>query len=315
MKPPCQPPSLGEQEKRSVKDHSPQNWGFGGEKTFDFHSVTLDATGKQTTRKPGSATYFSEDLGNGIVLDMVRIPGGSFKMGAVKGEEEASDDEFPQHSVTVKEFWMGKFVVTQEQWKTIALLPKIKINLNADPSKFKGGNLPVEKVSWDDAKEFCDRLSKKTTRKTFDLPTEAQWEHACRAGTTTPFHFGETITTNVANFNGDYTYGKASKGTYRKTTMPVDSFDPNAFGLYNMHGNVWEWCLDPCHSNDDGAPKDDRVWDAFNDSRSNLQLLRGGSWGFNPGLCRSANRSYSVPASQFNLIGFRVVCLSSRGPS
>jgi formylglycine-generating enzyme required for sulfatase activity len=129
---------------------------------------------------------------------MVKIPGGTFKMGAVNGEEGASSDEFPQHKVTVKDFWMAKFVVTQEQWKTIALLPKINTDLKADPSHFKGKNFPVERVSWHQAKEFCDRLSKKTG-KTFDLPTEAQWEYACRARTTTPFHFGPTITTDGAN--------------------------------------------------------------------------------------------------------------------
>ena len=309
-----QPPSLGEQENRSVQDHSPQNWGFGGEKTFAFHSVTLDSTGKQTARKSGNATYFSEDLGNGITLDMVKIPGGSFQMGAVKGEEGASSDEFPQHTVTVKEFWMGKFVVTQEQWKTIALLPQIKTVLKESPAYFKGANLPIEQVFWHEAKEFCDRLSK-ITKRTFDLPTEAQWEYACRAGTTTPFHSGETITTSVANFDGDYTYGKALKGTYRKTTIAVDSFDPNAFGLCNMHGNVWEWCLDPWHSNYNDAPKDDRVWDASNDSGSKLRLIRGGSWSVSPGLCRSAFRGGSGPARQYYDVGFRVVCLSSRGPS
>jgi len=276
--------------------------------------VTLDSTGKQTARKSGNATYFSEDLGNGITLDMVKIPGGSFQMGAVKGEEGASSDEFPQHPVTVKEFWMGKFVVTQEQWKTIALLPQIRTVLKESPAHFKGPNLPVESISWDEAKEFCDWLSKKTG-KIFDLPTEAQWEYACRAGTTTPFHFGETITTDGASFDGSSTYGKASKGIYRKKTIAVDSFDPNAFGLYNMHGNVWEWCLDPGHSNYDGAPKDDRVWDAFNDSGSNLQLMRGGSWSNYPCDCRSAVRGYNVPANQHRNVGFRVVCLSSRGPS
>jgi len=309
-----QPPSLGEQEKRSVKDHSPQSWGFGGEKTFDFHSVTLNATGKQTARKPGNATYFREDLGNGITLDMGKIPGGSFKMGAVKGEEGASSDEFPQHLVTVKEFWMGKFVVTQEQWKTIALLPQIRTVLKESPAHFKGPNLPVESISWDEAKEFCDRLSKKTG-KIFGLPTEAQWEYACRAGTTTPFHFGETIATNVANFNGDYTYGKALKSTYRAKTIAVDSFDPNAFGLHNMHGNVWEWCLDSWYSHYDGAPTDGSVWDASNDSGSKSRLMRGGSWGINPNDCRSAYRVSNDPAIQSYFIGFRVVCLSSQGLS
>jgi formylglycine-generating enzyme required for sulfatase activity len=282
--------------------------------TFDFHSVTLDATGKQTARKPGNATYFPEDLGNGITLDMVKIPGGTFQMGAVKGEEGASDDEFPQNPVTVKDFWMGKFVVTQEQWKTIALLPQIKTVLKESPAHFKGPNLPVESISWYEAKEFCDRLSK-ITKRTFDLPTEAQWEYACRAGTTTPFHSGETITTSVANFDGDYTYGKALKGTYRKTTIAADSFDPNAFGLYNMHGNVWEWCLDPWHENYNDTPKDDRVWDASNDSGSKLRLVRGGSWPDSPGYCRSAVRLNYDPALQDFSIGFRVVCLSSRGPS
>ena len=147
-----QPPSLGEQEKRSVQDHSPQNWGFGGEKTFAFYSVILDATGKQTARKSGNATYFSEDLGNGITLDMVKIPGSMFRMGATKTifldseEEGSSDNEFPQHSVTVKEFCMGKFAITQAQWKSIAILPKVNIDLDLDPSNFKGENLPVEEV-------------------------------------------------------------------------------------------------------------------------------------------------------------------------
>ncbi len=291
--------------------------------TFAFEVVTVDVTGKEIGRKPGSATYFKEDWGDGVTLDMVKIPGGSFKMGAAKKgflgskEEGASDDEFPQHEVTVKEFWMGKFAVTQAQWKKIASLDQVNIELNSEPSNFKGANLPVERVSWYEAKEFCDRLSRlsEKTGKTYDLPTEAQWEYACRAGTTTPFHFGETITTDLANFNGGYTYGKASKGKYRATTIAVDSFDPNAFGLYNMHGNVWEWCLDPWHDNYEKAPSDDRVWDASNDSGSKLRLIRGGSWNYNPGNCRSANRDNYGPAFQNYSMGFRVVCLSPRGLS
>jgi formylglycine-generating enzyme required for sulfatase activity len=275
--------------------------------TFNFHSVTLDATGKQIARQPGTATYFTEDLGNGITLDMVQIPGGTFKMGSSEGEKMASDDEFPQHTVTVKEFWMGKFAITQEQWKTIARQPQIKTDLKEDPSNFKGAKLPIEQVTWQQAKEFCDRLSKKTGR-TFDLPTEAQWEYACRAGTTTPFHFGPTITTDVANFDGNSTYAKASKGTYRKETIVVDSFDPNAFGLYNMHGNVWEWCLDDWHGNYEGAPSDDRAWtNASNDSGSNSKVVRGGSWIDDPRYCRSASRYYIRSGNLSGDIGFRVI--------
>jgi formylglycine-generating enzyme required for sulfatase activity/uncharacterized caspase-like protein len=301
--------------------------------TFAFEVVTVDVTGQEIARKPGSATYFREDWGDGVTLDMVKIPGGSFKMGAAKKgflgskEERASDDEFPQHEVNVKEFWMGKFVVTQAQWKKIASLDQVNIELNPDPSYFKGANLPVERVSWHEAKEFCNRLSRlsKKTGKTYDLPTEAQWEYACRARTTTPFHFGETITTDLANFRGtDWEYNgttypgnyvKAPKGAYREKTIAVDSFTPNAFGLYNMHGNVWEWCLDPWHSNYNGAPTHGSVWDASNDSGSKYRLMRGGSWYSHPGGCRSANRNVSDPAFQDGNLGFRVVCLSPRGLS
>ena len=291
--------------------------------TFAFEVVTVDVTGKEIVRKAGSAIYFREDWGDGVTLDMVKIPSGSFKMGAPEegfpGRKEAgtSDDEFPQHKVNVKEFWMGKFAVTQAQWKKIASLDQVNIELDPDPSDFKGANLPVESVSWHQAKEFCDRLSRlsQKTGKTYDLPTEAQWEYACRAGTTTPFHFGETITTNLANFDGGYSYGRASKGKYRRITIAVDSFTPNAFGLYNMHGNVWEWCLDPWHSNYDGAPAHGGVWNASNDSGSGLRLLRGGSWSDLPLNCRSANRHRYVPAGQSLNLGFRIVCSFLRGLS
>ncbi len=277
---------------------------------FTFNSVKLNSKGEIIDRISGKATYFSEDLGNGVMLDMVKIPAGTFKMGASQGEEGASQYEFPQHDVKVSEFWMGRFAVTQAQWKAIALLPKVKIDLKSDPSNFKGEKLPVEQVSWNEAKEFCDRLSKKTG-KIFDLPTEAQWEYACRAGTTTPFHFGETITTDMANFAGNYTtYAEASKGTYRQKTIEVGSFDPNAFGLYNMHGNVWEWCLDPWHENYEGAPKDDRVWDASNDSGS--KILRGGSWFVIPQYCRSAYRVRDTVDPRISYDGFRVVYSSAR---
>jgi formylglycine-generating enzyme required for sulfatase activity len=292
--------------------------------TFSFDIITVDATGQETDRRPGKANYFSENLGNGITLDMVPLQGCMFKMGAAKNgllgrkEEGASDDEFPQHEVMAEGFAIGKFTITQAQWKAIANLPnKVKIDLKADPSYFKGANRPVENVSWDEAIEFCDRLSRKT-QKTYRLPSEAQWEYACRAGTTTPFHFGETITTKLANFRGqdwEYqgqvypgNYAKATLGEFRETTLDVGSFPPNAFGLYDMHGNVWEWCMDTWHGSYDLAPNDGSAWI---DKSSESRLVRGGSWYYSPHYCRSANRYHVDPAIRGSGLGFRVICLPS----
>jgi formylglycine-generating enzyme required for sulfatase activity len=289
-------------------------------RTFSFDIITVDATGRETDRRPGKTNYFSEDLGNGVILDMVQIPSGSFLMGAAKGEEGANDDVYdahPQHSVTVPEFWMGKFAVTQAQWKAIEQLPKVKIDLKVDQWYFKGANRPVERISWHEAIEFCDRLSRKT-QKTYRLPSEAQWEYACRAGTTTPFHFGETITTKLANFRGhdwDYqreiypgNYAKATLGEFRETTVDVGSFPPNAFGLYDMHGNVCEWCMDTGHNSYDRAPNDGSAWI---DKSTENRIARGGSWYVDPHACRSAYRGVYVPTDRFYHLGFRVICLPS----
>jgi formylglycine-generating enzyme required for sulfatase activity len=205
---------------------------------------------------------------------------------------------------------MGKFPVTQAQWQAVASLPKVNIDLKANPSGFKGAKRPVEQVSWNDAVEFCRRLSKATGRE-YRLPSEAEWEYACRAGTTTPFHFGETITTDLANYDGDYTYGSGSKGQYREQTTDVGSFPANAFGLHDMHGNVWEWCQDTRHENYNGAPTDGSAWVDEN-ANQNSMILRGGSWSTNPRVCRSAYRSYSVADLRNYSLGFRVVCAAAR---
>ncbi|MFN6001518.1 MAG: SUMF1/EgtB/PvdO family nonheme iron enzyme [Dolichospermum sp.] len=243
-----------------------------------------------------------------IGLEMVAIPGGTFMMGSPPEELEHQEDESPQHSVTVQPFFMGKYPVTQAQWRFVAQLPQVNKELNPDPSNFKGDNRPVEQVSWEDAVEFCLRLSQYTGR-TYSLPSEAQWEYACRAGTTTPFHFGETITTDLANYNGKYSYGQGPKGVYREETTAVGSFGvANNFGLYDMHGNVWEWCQDHWHSNYEGAPTDGSAW-LSNKEGSNRGLLRGGSWYSNPAdYCRSAFRNYSNLDDSNGLFGFRVVC-------
>jgi formylglycine-generating enzyme required for sulfatase activity/tRNA A-37 threonylcarbamoyl transferase component Bud32 len=274
---------------------------------YKFDVITVNDRGQETKREQGKAKYFKEDLGNGIFLDMVSIPGGSFLMGAPKSEKDSNDDERPQHQVKIPDFYMGKFEVTQAQWKAVAALPKIKKDLKPDPSYFKGEKLPVEQVSWYDAVEFCARLSKQKGKE-YRLPSEAEWEYACRAGTTTPFHFGETISSDLANYDGKSTYRNEAKRKNREKTTEVGSFPPNAFGLYDMHGNVWEWCADKYHKNYQGAPTDGSVW--FSDNDNDYRILRGGSWGNNPVNCRCANRYGNNPDYDYDSYGFRVVCSS-----
>ena len=234
----------------------------------------------------------TEDLSARISLDMVYIPSGKFMMGSPEGTEY--EDEQPQHLVNVSSFYMSKYPITQEQWKEIATETTVNRKLELDPSYFKGDKLPVESISWDDAVEFCDRLSKKADRK-YRLPTEAEWEYACRAGTTTTFHFGETITTDLANFD-----------RFIKQTTPVDSFPANAFGLYDLHGNVWEWCEDDWYENYQDAPNDGSAWRAAPDS--SVKVLRGGAWLYASRKCRSASRGFNTRVSRFFTLGFRVVC-------
>jgi formylglycine-generating enzyme required for sulfatase activity len=279
---------------------------LGSETLPEVQPVAQPATPKPKP-KPATAALqdLREDLGGGIFLDMVAIPGGSFLMGAAQGEKGASDDEFPQHQVSIAPFCMGKFTVTQAQWKAIAKLKKVKCDLKPDPSNFKGADRPVEQVSWDEAIEFCDRLSAKTGKR-YGLPSEAQWEYACRSGTTTPFHFGETISTDVANYDGNYAYGEGEKGVNRKETIVVGSFSPNLFGLYDMHGNVWEWCADPWHDNYKDAPIDGSVWEK-NPSNDSYRLLRGGSCYNLPSNCRSADRFRLDHDNREYFIGFRIL--------
>ncbi|MBD2269158.1 SUMF1/EgtB/PvdO family nonheme iron enzyme [Anabaena sp. FACHB-1391] len=259
-----------------------------------------------TSPNSSSNQSFSQDLGLGVKLEMVYIPGDTFLMGAPKTEEKSLDDERPQHYVEVKPFYMGKYTITQEQWeKVVYSCPPVARELNPRPAYFQGDKLPVEQVSWHDAVEFCARLSQKTGQK-YRLPSEAEWEYACRAGSAKPFAFGDTITTDMVNYDGNFTYGNASKGEYRGRTTPVGTFQPNAFGLCDMHGNVWEWCADTWHGNYHGAPNDGSAW--ISKTNQNARLLRGGSWNSNPGLCRSASRLYNILGYYYGSIGFRVVC-------
>lgn len=267
---------------------------------FSFEVVRVNARGQIVDRQSDSAKYFREDFESGISLDMVAIPGGTFTMGSPSGELERDAYEGPQHQVTVPAFYLGKYPVTQAQWQVI---------MGSNPSNFKGDSLPVETVTWSDAVIFCQKLSKRSGRD-YRLPSEAEWEYACRAGTTTPFHFGETITTDLANYKGTDSilvtgnYGSGPKGKSRSQTTKVGSFLPNSFGLYDMHGNVLEWCLDNIHPDYNGAPADGSAWV---NSTSKSRVQRGGSWSSGPRFCRSAYRIYQDLETYDPSIGFRVV--------
>jgi formylglycine-generating enzyme required for sulfatase activity/uncharacterized caspase-like protein len=301
--------------------------------TVDFETVTVDTQGQVVERSPRQAASVKQDLGNGLGLEMVKIPKGEFLMGTAavdrdtviremtrhgvslaenpekhksqKDEAEGSVSwEIPQHSVKVPEFLLGRLAVTQAQWKQVAGFPRVKLDLNPNPSDFPGAERPVEQVSWDEAVEFCDRLSR-ATQKSYRLPSEAEWEYACRAGTTTPFHVGPTLTADLANCDGTYPYGQAPRSQYRAQTIEGGSFPPNGFGLYDLHGNVWEWCADTWHENYKGAPIDGKVWLGGNPDK---RVVRGGSFVFNSVYCRTANRLCLTAGNQYVSLGFRVAC-------
>ncbi|NES01727.1 MAG: SUMF1/EgtB/PvdO family nonheme iron enzyme [Okeania sp. SIO2F4] len=235
---------------------------------FQHTTPTVNRQGETIRQNTKLAQYFTEILADGINLEMVAIPGGTFTMGSPESEKDSRDRERPQHDVTVPPFFMGKYPITQGQWRAIASRTDLKVDLdlNPDPSDFKElyqgidrWKRPVENVNWYEAVEFCERLSK-LTRKNYRLPSEAEWEYACRAGTTTPFHFGETITGDLANYDASRIYADEPKRQYRKETILVGQFPPNAFRLYDMHGNVWEWCADDWHNNYKNAPTDGIAW-------------------------------------------------------
>jgi formylglycine-generating enzyme required for sulfatase activity len=263
-------------------------------------------------RQPGQAYRYVETLPDQSSLELVAIPGGSFMMGSPEDELEHQNDESPQREVTLAPFLMGRYPITQAQWRAVASLPQVERELNPDPSKFKGDSRPVEQVNWFEAMEFCARLSAHTHR-TYTLPSEAQWEYACRAGTTSPFHFGETITPELANYDGNYTYADGPKGEYRQQTTPVDQFGvANAWGLAEMHGNVWEWCLDHYHDSYAGAPRDGSAWVDAEAEEDKNRIRRGGSWVVNPWSCRCAYRFNCYPDFRFDFNGFRVVSVPPR---
>lgn len=287
--------------------------------------------------RPLQLKAYQDELGQGVAISMLPIPAGSFLMGSPESEPGRFGDEGPQHEVTLGAFWMAQTPITQAQWRTVAGWPKVERDLESDPSRFKGANRPVEQVNWHDAQEFCRRLSQRCGR-TYTLPSEAQWEYTCRAGSTTPFHFfhcGATLTPDLANCSGS-------------ETTDVAQFPANDWGLHDMHGNVWEWCQDEWHGNYEGAPNDGSAWEdgglgesqgcsaagrgtttprsaarpsattstrttatatSVSASVADNRLLRGGSWLDLPRGCRSAYRGCNHPGFRDLDIGFRVCCL------
>lgn len=284
--------------------HSIESWSHDPLTSFSFETVRLNNQGKIIERKTLESQQWLEDLGGGVSLEMVLISAGQFLMGSPEDEAERTKAEGPQHPVKVPAFFLSKYPVTQAQWKRVALLSKVDLDLNPDPAHFKGEQRPIEQVSWLEAVEFCHRLSRVTNRP-YRLPSEAEWEYACRAGTTTSFSCGPTLSPEVVNYDGNSSYEASPTRQYRQETSDVGMFPGNAFGLFDMHGNVWEWCQDTWHNRYDNAPNDGSGW-TDGESAQSLRLLRGGSWLNYPASCRSAYRLKNTPTFRSNCIGFRV---------
>jgi eukaryotic-like serine/threonine-protein kinase len=261
--------------------------------TCTFETVCVDGYGEIVDRQTRTAEYCTVSLSEGVALDLVAIPGGEFVM----GDDRHHPDERPVHRVTVPSFFMSKYAITQAQYRSL---------MGADAGFGLGADYPIERVSWDEAIKFCTQLSQQTGDR-YTLPSEAQWEYACRAGTQTAFHFGETITTEVVNYNGDFPYAGAPTGENRERATPVGSFPPNQFGLYDMHGNVWEWCLDEYRPSYQNAPFDGSVWTTSDAPRDPKRVMRGGAWDYVARGCRSAVRGSLAPRSRVAGCGLRVV--------
>lgn len=250
-------------------------------------------------RNPSKGMTMERSLGNGLSMKFMGIPSGSFMMGSPSNETERGSDEGPQRRVTISNgFWLSKYEVTQEEYEAV---------MGTNPSNFKGcPKCPVEQVSWEDAKAYITKLNAKNDGFIYSLPSEAEWEYAAGAGTTGAFGIGEgnSLSSNQANFDGNYPYGGAAKGKYLEKTTPVGSYQPNAFGLYDMHGNVWEWCEDIYSDSYANLSVDGSSNVSVGDSTK--RVLRGGSW-YNYGLSlRSAFRYWDSPANRGDDVGFRV---------
>lgn len=266
---------------------------------FSFETITLDRAGNLVARSKAQARQVTQPLPGGIRLELVEVPGGSFQMGSRR--EGGYEDERPVHPVFLEGFLLGKYPVTQAQWQAV---------MGKKPeSRFHGANLPVDNICWKEAEAFCERLASITAQE-YSLPSEAQWEYACRAGTSTPFSLGETITTEFVNFVGAHTYRDEPRGIYRHGTTAVGMFPPNPWGLSDMHGNVWEFCADFWLPDYTGAPVDGspRMQGYHPEGKApRAHAARGGSWHETPAHCRSAMRLRVDEDEQMEFYGLRVM--------
>lgn len=274
---------------------------------FQFTVVNLGSESETNRIQDINTIHFLDQIDDDplLDLDLVLVPEGGFRMGSSELEEGRKENESPQHLVEVSSFYMSRSPITQAQWYKVATFPQVNIPLTKVNPKFRGESLPMEGVSWYEALEFCARLSNHLGRK-YRLPSEAQWEYACRAGTTTRFHFGDVISTSLANYNSSK-LGVNSNRFFRGETTPVGFFGiSNPFGLSDMHGNISEWCMDPWHKNYVGAPCDGSVWDK--DGEEYRRVVRGGAYNREVNDCRSATRYFLDPNRRSSfVVGLRVV--------
>jgi formylglycine-generating enzyme required for sulfatase activity len=263
-------------------------------------TATVGDDGRVTRQQAGPIQFYQEDLGGGVKLEMVAVPGGRFQMGAPSVESMRPNDE-DQHWVRVSDFWIGRYEVTQAQWK--AVMSNLPPNMVGLGSEFIGDDLPVVRVSWEEAQEFIRKLNARLSDANYRLPREAEWEFAARAGKSTPFGFGATITPEIVNYNGNVPYGNAAKGKYQQHPTPVGSLGvANAFGLFDMHGNVWEWCEDRY-----GPYPFTEVADPMGPGIGAGRVYRGGGWQDIAIDCRSARRNGLPPGARYYFIGFRLL--------
>jgi formylglycine-generating enzyme required for sulfatase activity len=254
---------------------------------------------------------------NSIGMRLALIPQGRFRMGSPKDEDERDDNEGPQHEVEIsRPFYLGVFPVTQAQWQAVmGDNPSWFCATGSGKDEVRGMNtddFPVEMVSWEDATAFLKKLAalekERGARREYRLPTEAEWEYSCRGGacSTTPFHYGNSLSSTQANFDGNYPYGGGDEGPYLHRTCKVGWYQPNAFGLWDMHGNVFEWCSDwfavDYYEN---SPQRDPQ----GPSNGSDRVIRGGGWYFNGRGCRAAVRFGSTPSDRFDYLGFRVAAV------